>query len=32
VIGAVAGLGAFVLLALHVGPLLLGAIIGGFLA
>jgi hypothetical protein len=32
VIGAVAGLGASVLLAFHVGPLLLGAIIGGFLA
>jgi len=31
-IGAVAGAGIFVLLASGVGPLLLGAIIGGILA
>jgi hypothetical protein len=31
-IGAIAGLGAFALLVAHVGPMLLGAIIGGLLA
>ncbi len=31
-IGAVAGLGAFVLVLSHIGPLLLGAIIGGIIA
>jgi hypothetical protein len=31
-IGALAGLGASILLITHVGPLLLGAIIGGLLA
>lgn len=31
-IGAVAGLGAVALLLSHVGPLLLGAIVGGLLA
>jgi hypothetical protein len=31
-IGAIAGLGAFVVLISHVGPLLLGAIIGGLFA
>ena len=32
VIGALVGFGALALLLLHVGPLLLGAIIGGLLA
>lgn len=32
VIGAIAGLGIFMLLVLQVGPLLLGAIIGGIIA
>jgi len=32
VIGALIGFGAMALLVLHVGPLLLGAIIGGLLA
>lgn len=31
-IGALAGLGGFMLSASHVGPLLVGAVIGGFLA
>ena len=31
VLGLVAGMGGFVLAALHVGPLLLGALIGGIL-
>lgn len=31
-IGAVAGMGGFVLVSLHVGPLLVGAILGGLLA
>ncbi|HKX16423.1 MAG TPA: hypothetical protein VJT33_00225 [bacterium] len=31
-LGAVLGLGAFVILLTHVGPLLLGAIIGGLIA
>ena len=32
IVGAVAGMGIFVLLAIQIGPLLLGAIIGGLLA
>lgn len=32
IVGAVAGLGIFMLLVLQVGPLLLGAIIGGIIA
>lgn len=32
VIGAIAGAGIFMLLAIQIGPLLLGAIIGGLLA
>jgi hypothetical protein len=31
-IGVVAGMGGFALVAVHVGPLLLGAILGGLLA
>jgi hypothetical protein len=31
-IGALAGMGGFVLVAVHVGPLLIGAILGGLLA
>lgn len=32
VLGLVAGMGGFVLAALHVGPMLLGALIGGILS
>ena len=32
IVGAVAGMGIFMLLSLQVGPLLLGAIIGGLIA
>lgn len=32
IVGAIAGMGMFVLLSLQIGPLLLGAIIGGLMA